>query len=198
MAQDIYIKINGIDGESLDADHKNEIDVINWSWNIHQEANMHTGSGGGAGKASVEDLEFEHFVDRSSPNLMKYCLTGKHIDEAKLTVLGVPDRPGIAYAILGPIGEANIDVDMIIQNASVDGMTDLITENNQLCFILSILAAVKDDGWIEWHGGRVPPVFDLVDCKLRDGWTWKRINPDRLSWAHNSWGTDIIAYRIAR
>jgi aspartate kinase len=45
-------------------------------------------------------------------------------DEAKITVMGVPDRPGIAYAILGPIGEANIDVDMIIQNASVDGMTD--------------------------------------------------------------------------
>jgi aspartate kinase len=45
-------------------------------------------------------------------------------DEAKITVMGVPDRPGIAYAILGPIADANIDVDMIIQNASVDGMTD--------------------------------------------------------------------------
>jgi aspartate kinase len=45
-------------------------------------------------------------------------------DEAKLTVMGVPDRPGIAYAILGPIGDANIDVDMIIQNASTDGTTD--------------------------------------------------------------------------
>jgi len=45
-------------------------------------------------------------------------------DEAKITVMGVPDRPGIAYAILGPIGDANIDVDMIIQNAGVDGMTD--------------------------------------------------------------------------
>ncbi len=45
-------------------------------------------------------------------------------DEAKLTVTGVPDRPGIAYAILGPVGDANIDVDMIIQNASVDGTTD--------------------------------------------------------------------------
>jgi aspartate kinase len=46
-------------------------------------------------------------------------------DEAKITVMGVPDRPGIAYAILGPIGDANIDVDMIIQNAGVHGMTDL-------------------------------------------------------------------------
>jgi aspartate kinase len=45
-------------------------------------------------------------------------------DEAKLTVLGVPDRPGIAYQILGPIAETNIDVDMIIQNVGHDGTTD--------------------------------------------------------------------------
>ncbi len=45
-------------------------------------------------------------------------------DEAKITVTGVPDRPGIAYAILGPVGDANIEVDMIIQNAGAHGMTD--------------------------------------------------------------------------
>lgn len=45
-------------------------------------------------------------------------------DEAKLTVLGVPDRPGIAYQILGAIADANIDVDMIIQNVGHDGSTD--------------------------------------------------------------------------
>ncbi len=45
-------------------------------------------------------------------------------DEAKITVLGVPDKPGIAYQILGPIGDANIDVDMIVQNVGHDGMTD--------------------------------------------------------------------------
>ena len=45
-------------------------------------------------------------------------------DEAKITVLGVPDKPGIAYQILGPIANANIEVDMIIQNQSVEGKTD--------------------------------------------------------------------------
>ena len=45
-------------------------------------------------------------------------------DEAKITVLGVPDRPGIAFGILGPVADANIDVDMIIQNASTEGLTD--------------------------------------------------------------------------
>ncbi|NKI69253.1 aspartate kinase [Collimonas pratensis] len=45
-------------------------------------------------------------------------------DETKITVLGVPDRPGIAYQILGAVADANIEVDMIIQNQSVDGKTD--------------------------------------------------------------------------
>jgi aspartate kinase len=45
-------------------------------------------------------------------------------DEAKITVMGVPDKPGIAYQILGPVADANIEVDMIIQNQSVDGKTD--------------------------------------------------------------------------
>ena len=45
-------------------------------------------------------------------------------DEAQLTVLGVPDRPGIAYSLLGPIGEANIEVDMILQNVSGDSSSD--------------------------------------------------------------------------
>jgi aspartate kinase len=45
-------------------------------------------------------------------------------DEAKLMILGVPDKPGVAYQILGPISDANIDIDMIIQNQGVDGTTD--------------------------------------------------------------------------
>jgi aspartate kinase len=46
-------------------------------------------------------------------------------DEAKVTVVGVPDKPGIAYAILGPIADAHIDVDVIVQNVGHDGMTDM-------------------------------------------------------------------------
>ena len=46
-------------------------------------------------------------------------------DEAKITVHDVPDRPGVAYAILGPIADANIDVDVIVQNVGHDGMTDM-------------------------------------------------------------------------
>ena len=59
-------------------------------------------------------------------NMEKAAISGIAFnrDEAKITLLGVPDRPGIAYQILGPIGDANIDVDMIVQNVSHDGLTD--------------------------------------------------------------------------
>lgn len=86
MTQDIFLKINGIDGESQDAAHLSEIDVIGWRWKVSQQSSMISGSGGGAGKATVSDLEFTHELDRASPNLAKYCFTGKHIDQVRLTV----------------------------------------------------------------------------------------------------------------
>ncbi|MDR2626068.1 MAG: type VI secretion system tube protein Hcp [Zoogloeaceae bacterium] len=93
MAQDIFLKLTGIEGESPDSTHKNEIEVLKWNWGITQESNMHSGSGGGAGKATVHDLVFEHFIDRASPNLSKYCLMGKPITEALLTVRKAGGKP---------------------------------------------------------------------------------------------------------
>jgi aspartate kinase len=65
-------------------------------------------------------------------------------DEAKITVLGVPDRPGIAYQILGPVGDANIDVDMIVQNVGHDGLTDFsfTVHRNDYARTLDILKKV--------------------------------------------------------
>ena len=65
-------------------------------------------------------------------------------DEAKITVLGVPDRPGIAYQILGPVGDANIDVDMIVQNVGHDGLTDFsfTVHRNDYQKVLEILQPV--------------------------------------------------------
>lgn len=62
-------------------------------------------------------------------------------DEAKIIVLGVPDKPGIAYQILGPIADANIDVDMIIQNTGADGTTDFTftVHKNEMGKALAVL-----------------------------------------------------------
>ncbi|MGU7782425.1 Hcp family type VI secretion system effector [Burkholderia sp. PU8-34] len=86
MAQDIFLKLTGIDGESRDALHSNEIDVLTWDWSVSQQSTMHSGAGGGAGKCRIDDLVFEHYVDRASPNLILHCLTGKHIDRAILVM----------------------------------------------------------------------------------------------------------------
>lgn len=86
MAQDIFIKIKGIEGESLDFSHKGEIEVLRWNWSVTQSANMHSGSGGGSGKSTVKDLYFNHFIDKASTTLLQYCLTGKHISEVVLTI----------------------------------------------------------------------------------------------------------------
>lgn len=88
-----------------------------------------------AGKYKVKLRVLSSFEDKNDGTLITFEEDQKmeqpiisgiafNRDEAKLSILGVPDRPGIAYSILGPIGEANIDVDMIIQNTSVDGLTD--------------------------------------------------------------------------
>ncbi len=68
-------------------------------------------------------------------------------DEAQLTVQGVPDRPGIAYAILGPIGAANIEVDMILQNVGSDDTTDFTftVHRNDYERAMEILQAVSKD-----------------------------------------------------
>ncbi len=83
-------------------------------------------------------------------------------DEAKITVTGVPDRPGIAYAILGPVADANIDVDMIIQNASVDGYTDFsfTVHRNDFQNAMDISAKIKT------HIGARDIVGDNRVCKV--------------------------------
>jgi type VI secretion system secreted protein Hcp len=93
MSNDAFVKIDGITGESQDEAHAGEIDVANWNWSMHQLASMNSGSGGGAGKATVDDLVFFHKIDRASPTLMTYCLGGKRIRKAVLTLRkasGVP------------------------------------------------------------------------------------------------------------
>jgi len=96
---DVFIKIDGIAGESQDETHVNEIDVLSWSWKITQLSRMQSGSGGGAAKASVADLNFLHRVDKASPNLASYCFQGKHIRTAVLTMRKAGGLPFEYYKI---------------------------------------------------------------------------------------------------
>src|SRR5262249_1825873 len=85
MASDIFAKIGDIKGESLDSKHKDEIEVLSYSWGVTNAGSMAHGSGGGEGKASFHDLSFVHQIDKASPVLMQACATGTHYKEATIT-----------------------------------------------------------------------------------------------------------------
>lgn len=86
MAVDFFLKIDGIEGESTDKTHANEIDVLSFSWGATQTGVAGgSGAGGGAGKVSMQDFSFMMQVNKASPILMLSCATGKHIKAATLT-----------------------------------------------------------------------------------------------------------------
>jgi type VI secretion system secreted protein Hcp len=84
MAVDYYLKIDGIEGESADSSHKNEIDLESFSWGASQSGSMAYGGGGGAGKASFQDFHFVMKVSKASPKLFLACASGQHIKSAIL------------------------------------------------------------------------------------------------------------------
>ena len=93
MSVDMFLKIDGVMGESKDGSHKNEIDVLSWSWGMSQSGTGHVGGGSGAGKVSVHDLSFVKYTDKSTPDLLLSCAMGKHIGEAILTVRKAGGEP---------------------------------------------------------------------------------------------------------
>jgi type VI secretion system secreted protein Hcp len=86
MATSIFARIGTIKGESRDAKHKDEIEVLSWAWGLSQTGTAGHGGGGGAGKASFHDFTFTHHVDKASPLLMKACATGTHLKDATITL----------------------------------------------------------------------------------------------------------------
>jgi len=85
---DYFLKIDGIPGESMDQGspaHKNEIDLLSWSWGESQGGTMSFGGGGGAGKVQMQDFHFTMKVNKSTPQLIRACAEGRHIKNAILT-----------------------------------------------------------------------------------------------------------------
>jgi type VI secretion system secreted protein Hcp len=81
----MFLKIDGIQGESQDAKHPGEIELLGFSWSESQAGTFAHGGGGGAGKVRMEDLRFIMTVNRASPKLMLACATGDHLKQAVLT-----------------------------------------------------------------------------------------------------------------
>ena len=85
MSGDFHIKFDGVEGEASHKDHKGEIELLSWSWDVAQVSGATSGGGSGRGKAQPGDFTITHLYDKASPVLAKHCASGKHFKDAKLT-----------------------------------------------------------------------------------------------------------------
>jgi type VI secretion system secreted protein Hcp len=129
MAVDMFIKIDGIKGESKDNKHTDEIDVLAWSWGASQSGTFHSGGGGGAGKANFQDLSITKYVDSASTNLLKHVANGQHIKDAVLTVRKAGGDNPVEYMIV-----TMTDVMVTSYQTGGSGGEDRLTENITLNF----------------------------------------------------------------
>jgi type VI secretion system secreted protein Hcp len=85
MSGDIFLKLNGIEGESKDQKHPNEIQLETVSWGASNSTSFNYGGGGGTGKVTMQDLHFTKVIDKASSKLFYHCCSGKHFPDATLT-----------------------------------------------------------------------------------------------------------------
>lgn len=128
MAVDMFLKLEGITGESQDTVHTKEIDVLAWSWGLSNSGTAHVGGGAGAGKVNVQDLSFTKYVDMASGPLMLASSNGKHISKATLVVRKAGESP-LEYITI-------VMSDCLVTSVSTGGSggEDRLTENVSLNF----------------------------------------------------------------
>ncbi|STB68441.1 Hcp family T6SS protein Cts1H [Citrobacter freundii] len=86
MAIDMFLKVEGVIGESKDSNHTGWTDITSFSWGASQPGNMSVGGGGGAGKVNFKDLQVNGLIDKSTTALLKHCSSGKHLNKVELSV----------------------------------------------------------------------------------------------------------------
>jgi len=117
-AIDVFLKIEGIPGESTDDAHKDEIDVLAWSWQMSATGASHSGGGGGAGRAIVRPLIVTKWVDKASPLIFLALLNGSHVPEATLVFRKAGGQPleylkikmyNVQFVNISPDGSSGAD-----------------------------------------------------------------------------------------
>ncbi len=121
MAVDYFLKVDGIPGESMDAKHKDEIDVLAFSWGVSQTGGPASGPGRAAGKAVFDDLLVVARTSKASPQLWLACATGKHIKSAVLTCRKAGQAPQEFLKItLSDVLVASYEIDGSDEEAPLD------------------------------------------------------------------------------
>ena len=143
-ADDTFLKIDDVKGESVFKGHRNEIDVLAWSWGGSQSGSTHIGSGGGAGKINIQDLSITKWVDSATPILFEALTTGKHYKNATLALRRAGARGRQAEYFV--IAMERVIVTSVTMAGS--GGEDRLSENITLNFAKFHITyrATKEDG----------------------------------------------------
>lgn len=125
---DMFLKIDGIDGESQDAKHKSEIEVLTYSFGSRQSGSQASGSGGGSGKVQMHDFHFTMRTSQASPKLFLHCANGKHIptvvmvgrkaggEQQEYQKITLSDVLVSSFQMSGAQGDSEIPVEQITLN----------------------------------------------------------------------------------
>jgi type VI secretion system secreted protein Hcp len=156
MASDIFAKIGDIKGESTDDKHKDEIDVLSYSWGATQAGSLGSGGGGGAGKVQFSDFSFMTTTSKASPSLFLACASGEHIKEATITVRKAGANKGQQDYLILKLS----DVLVSSYQTSASSGADLPTESINMAFakVEFTYKPQKEDGSA---GGDITVGWDL-------------------------------------
>jgi type VI secretion system secreted protein Hcp len=97
MAVDMFLKLDGVDGESKDEKHKGWIDIFSFSVGLSNQGAGHYGGGSGAGKGQISDISVSKQVDKSSATLYKFCFNGKHIKTGNIVMRKAAGDAALEY-----------------------------------------------------------------------------------------------------
>ena len=160
MATDIYLKVEGVDGESVRKGVEKWIDLEAYSWGASQSGTAQYGTGGGSGRANVQDLHVTKFLDKTTPVLLQNLLTGKPYAKIELKVRKVSGGDPIDYLTI-TLTEAIVSS---YSTGAGKGDDDRIVEQLSFNFATVKMEYIlqNKDGT---PGGKVPASYDVAQGK---------------------------------
>ena len=130
-AQDIFLCIDGLEGETQDPRYPGCMDVLAWSWGVSNSGSTHVGGGTGAGTANFQDISVTKYVDKSSPDIMLHTANGKVFPKVEIYL----HKPCVECKVSEPYYQLKLE-NILVSSVSTGGSggEDRITENVSLNF----------------------------------------------------------------
>jgi type VI secretion system secreted protein Hcp len=141
MAIDMFLKVDGVTGESADANHSGFSDITTLNWGASQAASV-SGGGGGSGKVSFSDLSVTASMDSATPALLKFCSSGKHIPTVKVSICKAGGTQ-VEYSTI-------VLKDVLVTNTQFGGLGD--SETVKVVYSFSA-AKVEHHYWVQGKDG---------------------------------------------